>query len=60
MGRRRNILGSQGLEVMKINVAFTRMTSTNYYEVVRDYFTIVRQSVVGRLITRGLSVDRHL
>jgi len=25
---------------MKINVAFTRMT-TNHYEVVRDYFTIM-------------------
>lgn len=46
MGRRQKILGSQGPEAMKINIAFTRMTSANYYEVVRG-FTIVRSSSVG-------------
>jgi len=45
MERRPKILDTkdgQGLEAMKINVAFTRMTSTNHYEVVRGYFTIMR------------------
>lgn len=56
--RRRKVRDSQGLALIKINAAFSRMTSSHYYGTVHDYFTAMRSVAVVSLDNTA-RIDGH-